>query len=705
MIDPAATDLVAERTMSLLRRARAHFVLLALASSVLVRCSCEEDPVFVPGVVYEPDQTLNFGEVAVDREATLSIRVISNGGAALKISQLTFPGETKPELDKLAFENQICAPDAACTALKPELLAGIAPNTTSSISVTYRPCPAAWDGDTIKPDFDFAACPSTPDEVTMVINDNSREQTHTITITGQPALQPQIKVFCNRSGSQCNQPINAAAVTECNSLSFGSVTAGETPCDIELELRNLRRNGPTGPLHVERLDLYVTNLSDLTAQRDGREVGFSFLDEGGQPLALPIEVPIAVGATMGSKKIKVRFNGSGNGEWFGAKNEGRGLRIYHDDPDPMTRPVVGITTTAIGAAPQITVLPAAIDFGPVQQNTSRTATVVVGNAGSAELRITDIRFATDNSNSRFRASNDRGANPPPAIAIGPNTFAGLEVYVTYTPLTAGQDSDELLIGSNDPDDNPVRIRISGGATPRINVQPRDIVVFELENPPPPPPAPARERNITVSNVGYGDLVIQRLDMIGPDDERAHPSIDDFSVAYGNPEMRCTTFPCDVNIRLCPASDGACADPTTLIRAIYQNNDNSTTDLATLLIYTTDPANPVYPVVLNAEDRPCFSPSPVVTLETANPSSGSEVCVNCNATSPGGPPGMPATIQSCTWAFDFAASSPIPTFTPNPGARACFTPTSAGLHIVSLNVTNSCGVAGSPANEVITVRAP
>ena len=50
-------------------------------------------------------------------------------------------------------------------------------------------------------------------------------------------------------------------------------------------------------------------------------------------------------------------------------------------------------------------------------------------------------------------------------------------------------------------------------------------------------------------------------------------------------------------------------------------------------------------------------------------------------------------------------SPSPTLAPNPGNQVCFTPTLAGLHILQLEVTNSCmAVSTTPAQETILVRA-
>lgn len=680
-------------------RARAHLVLIALSSAALVRCSCEEDPVFVPGVAYEPGDTLNFGEVSVDQELTLDITVRSNGGAALVISSLTFPGADPTMLGKFAFEGQACAPDAACTSLKPDLLAGVAPSSTSSISITYRPCPDAWNGDALKPDYDFSTCPTGNDVVEMTINDNSRDQTRTITLTGQPAQQPDIQVLCNNSANQCGKSIDPMFVGQCNTLSFGSVTAGGMPCDIEIEVRNVRRQGkPTGALIVERVDILVATIDPPITQVDGRTVGFTLLDSAGAPLVFPVTVPIAVGQPQGSQRFKVRFDGSGNGLWLGDRGSDRGLRIYHNDPDADNRTVLGLGITADGAAPQITVLPSVIDFGPVEQGTTRTATIVVGNAGSAILEVGQLGFMTDQTGNRFRVTHDQGAGTGP-FSIMPNVTAGARLFVEYTPVSAGQDRDVLLIPSNDPDEGRKEVPLSGGATPRISVEPRDTLVFELGNPPSSEP---RTKDVTVANVGYGDLVIQRLDIVGPDGERDHSSVDDFSISYGTPAQTCASFPCDVSISLCPPSNAACQNPLDVIHVTYRNNDNSNIDLVTLRIYSTDPANPIYDVVLQAEDRPCFSPTPVILPTTPNPTAGSPVCLSCTSSSPGGPSGNPATIVSCDWTFAFAASSPIPAFMPNPGDAPCFTPTASGLHIVSLVVTNSCGVASSAATEVVTV---
>lgn len=261
-----------------------------------------------------------------------------------------------------------------------------------------------------------------------------------IAIRAQPAQPPTIAVRCARR-DKCNTAPDVA-VEACTSLSFGSISLGDPPCDIIVEVQNSRSaSALTAPLVVDRADIYVVNTEQLGAQVDGRTAGFSFYElDGTTPLAVPFEVPIPAGAPTGSRRFKVRFDGAGSGTWFGQTTEGRGLRLHHDDP---RSPVAGVTVTAIGAAPAITILPSSIDFGPVAAGSTREATVVIGNSGSSPLTVRDIRFETRTT---FTFFTDRGLPP---FSIPANTISGATVTITYTPQGASQDIDRLLIGSND----------------------------------------------------------------------------------------------------------------------------------------------------------------------------------------------------------------------------------------------------------------
>ncbi|MFO0724906.1 MAG: choice-of-anchor D domain-containing protein [Myxococcota bacterium] len=667
-----------------------------MAAVAFSGCSCEEAEVFVPGVTYEPGTVLSFGEVSVASEKTLAIKVISNGRAALKISSATFGTATTEQLRRFLIEGKACTGDMECASnLKPGLVdPGVTPGLTSTITVTYRPCPDAWNGNLLKPNYNFDSCPNAPDQVEMQLIDNSRESNHKIVLSGTPALVPDVSIACMQGGGHCGDSTSMLN-SPCTFLVFGDVTAGDRACDLTVEIRNSRRNGkPTGELSLERIDLRLKSTEPGMENMlfDGKDNGFTVLDDTGAPVTYPITVPIPAGANVGSKKLIVRFDGSGAGQWVGTMTSSTGARFYHNDPTPSKTPFVTVGISAHGASPTIQVYPPNINFGPVEQGRTKTATLTITNAGSSDLRITDWRMVMDSGMAKFRIDSDKG-NPP--ITVPPYNMNQMKVFVHYTPPAAGQDSDTLRIGSNDIKTNPVEIPVSGGAVPRIRVDPVDTLVFELPSPRPPPPIPPRSKKFRVTNVGYGDLVIQTLNLLGPGGDAASTSIDDFSIDG------CTGWPCQVNVTLCPPSNPTCMNSSREFNVTYANNDASELDLAELTIASTDPSNPNYLLTLQAEDNPCFAPSPIITVETPSPRENMEVCANANASAAGGMSGT--TLSSFHWEFLFSSSQPTPTLNPPDQARVCFTPTLAGVHILSLNVTNSCGSMGSsPATEVITV---
>jgi hypothetical protein len=680
-----------------------RLTLVLLAAGALARCECEEPQTFTPGASYEPSTVLDFGLVSVTSERVLDVRVLSNGSAALKISQLSFSGADPAKLGKFLFEGQTCSPDAACTSLKQPLVDGLAPGRTSSITITYRPCPEAWNGNVLKEDFDFSRCPSAADQVDMSVIDNTREGSHLIVLSGQPAQAPVLELACPQGGGHCNEA-NPMLVTPCVALNFGNVTSGQMPCDIVVEVRNKLRDGkPPGTLNVDKLDILVQELNRPGIVR-GEEVGFSLLDAAGTPLDVsavtPFQVPFMPGGTQGVQRFKVRFDGTGYGIWRGEASRMTGLRLYSDDPN--NQPFVTVSISATGSAPEIQCDPPRVDFGPVEQNTTKTTDVHCINAGDADLTISDIRFATDTTGQELSFTTDRGQAFP--MTVPPFANNRFTITVSYTPRNSGQDSDTLRIGSNDTGSNPLEIPISGGAVPRIRCEPADSLVFALPNPRPPPPQPERCLPLTCSNIGYGDLTIQRVSLVGPEGLPDHPSVDDFSM------RECPNgFPCEPQpaVVLCPPSNPACTNSSKEFTVCYLNNDNSTTDLADLKIDSTDLSNPSLTITLNAEDVPCLFPSPVITVETANPTTGMEVCVNGSASDPGGDPGMqpPTTINGYEWFWLFTPGA-RPVLNPPDQARTCFTPPTGaqGVYILGLHATNSCGrKSQTAAQETITVR--
>ena len=693
------------------RHGRTHALLVCmLAAGTLVRCDCEDVAEFVPAARYTPASVVDFGQVAVNRQKTMAIAVLSDGRAALIIKGFTLAGANEATQKKFQV------------TVEPDLMEGLTPGRTSSITITYTPCPAAWVEGVLDEDYPLGDCPGDLDQVQLKVTADRLEE-KSFEIGAQPVQAPKLQIACPHASAACNAD-DPQLRKDCPNLSFGQVNAADDPCDLVLELRNLERNEkPTGPLHIEKMEVLVYNIdegdyNDNTPEPEpplyaGATKGFTFIDMMGNPInvdpAGPLTIEIPEGADKGAVRLKVRFNGQERGIWRGERDRGSGLRIYTDDPD--NRPVAGVSLSGIGSAPNIDVLPRTIEFGPVEQGSTKTATVTVTNSGDSELRIASIAFETDQTGNLFTLSTSRDpVNFPIAVAENDE----FEVFVHYTPRTSGQHSDVLKFDSNDPTpaDNPKLVPLTGGAVPKLNVEPADALVFGLPNPTPPPPIPPRHETFLVRNSGYGDLTILSLDIRGPEGNPMHSSIDDFTI------QGCAALPCtNPGPTLCPPSQPGCTQSQHTFTITYDNNDNSQTDLAELRIQSNDPTDLEHILVLSAQDIPCLYPAPVISVEPGDLVVGTEVFVNGRQSSPGGDPGGGTRIVKYRWRWLFTPGAK-PAFTCtggtiDPATGECetpeavtgtsFTPLRHGAHVLGLDVTNSCGAESqSPATENITV---
>ena len=654
--------------------------IVLLATGTLVRCDCEETT-FIPSGNYMPGNVLDFGEVAVDTEKTLGIVVLSDGSAAFQI---------------LDIVEQFDADDTGkwTVVVDDALTNGLTPSQTATITVTYRPCPEAWNGDTINDNYTFDLCPGDPDSGVLDITDNSRTQNRKIDVTAIPVQPPTIRVKCpvSMGGIQCN--VEDPDLQTCNGLAFGPVTAGETPCDLVLEIENAFRrdtNGNlkrVGTLNVEGISMEVRDLnSNDQVTKRGPEVGFTILDMDGSPLSLsaanPLQVPIDPNAgsgptqgTFGTKRFKIRFDGSASGTWAGLVNEGNGLRFFSDDPDQR---VIGMNVSAIGAAANLECFPPLRDFGPVMQGTTATTSFSCQNSGDAILEV--YSMAVESGNGEFVVSADIGGTP---FMVNPFTRFNLEV--AYTPGDGGVDIETVVVMSNDlRDDGRLELGLRGGAVPTCQVP--DVLVFPL-TPGVPPPQPPRTVDLQVLSTGFGDCVVERLDIL-----EDNASKDDFTIDL----PQCSGgLPCTLGVTL-PPMVGQLDIPIT-----YDNTDISTTDSVNLHVYTNDPGNPDQIVILQAMDDPCFYPNAIIEVETERPCVGMPVRVNALNSDPGGN-GMTTTITSFRWHWLFAPDQAQ--FAPQGMDFTTFIPGRDGMYFLGLEVVNDCGaMSQSPGTEMINVSS-
>ncbi|MFH1942523.1 MAG: FG-GAP-like repeat-containing protein, partial [bacterium] len=149
--------------------------------------------------------------------------------------------------------------------------------------------------------------------------------------------------------------------------------------------------------------------------------------------------------------------------------------------------------------PDIAVNPASKNYGDVTVGTSSSQTFTFTNEGTADLNVasTTIVGSTD-----FTIQSGGGA-----FTLTPS--ASREVRVNFTPSDVGAKSATLRFLSNDPDENPLNVPLSGnGTTPDISVTPAsknygDVTV-----------GTSSAQIFTVTNEGTADLSVTASTIVG-----------------------------------------------------------------------------------------------------------------------------------------------------------------------------------------------
>jgi hypothetical protein len=146
--------------------------------------------------------------------------------------------------------------------------------------------------------------------------------------------------------------------------------------------------------------------------------------------------------------VAVRFQPSRSG----VQNATLVIRSNDPDENPVT-----VLLSGTGQPPEVAVTPLLLDFGSVPAGTSSPVlSVVVQNLGAATLSVGTItKGGTDPGQFGKPATKDacsgKTLGPTQACTIG----------VRFKPTSEGARSATLLIPSNDPDDDPVTVTLTG----------------------------------------------------------------------------------------------------------------------------------------------------------------------------------------------------------------------------------------------------
>lgn len=288
------------------------------------------------------------------------------------------------------------------------------------------------------------------------------------------------------------------------------------------------------------------------------------------------------GATPGAERFWVRFSGTVPGLFRGRASNASGLRLVTNDPD---QPLLVVSVLAESGAPDLTVFPSFINFEEdVAVGASGTVRLTVRNDGraTATLRGIDVVEVPIPSDGPATPSRPFSAATDAPLPIALSMLENTEIEVTYRP-TGQQDIAALRIFSDDPDEDPLIVEVRGGPTPRLQVDPPSILTFAAQG-----PAPTIEE-VTLCNAGSAPLTITGFGL----SVEVPSAGDDFRLDPPCP------FPCSTSIELCSPRSAACTDACRSIRLRYANDDDSSVDEATFSIFSTDPGNSEYRLVLRA----------------------------------------------------------------------------------------------------------
>ncbi len=155
-------------------------------------------------------------------------------------------------------------------------------------------------------------------------------------------------------------------------------------------------------------------------------------------------------APAAARNIVVRFSPANTGDRNAI------LNISSNDPDenPFQIQLGGYGTSP--SVPDISANPTSWNYGNVTVGNYLEKTIVIKNDGTANLNVTATSLTGTNA-TEFSISSGGGAFTLAASATR-------DLIIRFTPASAGSKSASLSISSNDPDENPFLVNLTGAGT-------------------------------------------------------------------------------------------------------------------------------------------------------------------------------------------------------------------------------------------------
>lgn len=643
---------------------------LALLGSGLAVVACDEPTVTPTPVGTANPDPLEFGLLSVAQQRTEFIEIENIGNGPLRVSDIRV---------RVGDPNVFSIGE-----LPQELRDGLRQGQSSTVAITYTPCPAAVDPATGERNLDaLPGCTVGLQTATVDVIDNSADGGFEFDVTGDAARPPNPSIRCDPNPGRVS--CGSQPDSSCNILSFSTIDAAEGVCDRFVSVRNSRteQGEDVAPLEITGSSLLL--LKNNSQPVDGSEVVFELLDAD---TLMPPQFPFRVEASAagpGEKTFILRLDPQENGSYNGTRQE-NGLVFFTNNP---VQPEQRVSVLAEVAAPEVSITSQGFEFPcgsnvrfrDVTSGEMESQTFSIQNVSAAQVRQLCAELETGDTEFSLAPAEPERCGVDLEASVG-----FIDVVVTYAPTDDEEDSDRLLV-TFEGQAEACALNLAGGQTPEIDVSPRSLQFTSSGG-------QEECRDLTVTNVGDATLVVDRLKFEPVDAEQGLS--DDFRIAVDG----CADTPTDCTTRIEVApSDPDSTDPgdSAAITICYENDDASFQDQVNLDIYSNDPFRSPLRVSQSATDRPCLPPSIVVDLDPPNPRVGRPVALDLNASVPGGPGGTDAEITRCS--FEIRRGDRNGTFNPNPleappgsGAslETVFTPASARFHEIGITCTNTCG---------------
>jgi hypothetical protein len=624
--------------------ASSKFLLLAmtvvLCSGPLYNCECGGEHFLPPQL--EVDQTvLQFNDVAV-------------GYPQERILRIGNLGKTGLSLDKVDVRLGAASPFSVLGIIDPytqEIVAvpgSVGPGMYVDLVVQYDPQSETAD------DFD-----------TLEIMTNDPDDC--------PSEKNQCEVQLNGTGA----PPNAELEVVCQSEELCPPPDGSAVCRVILDGMNIH------PIRVafnfcevaegksRSLKALLKNIGNIPMSMDG----FEFDPAVGDPADFRLLEPQATDIEIepgGDQMLTLIYLPSSEG----VDNTGMDVQTSDDD---LPSGVFSIRLLAFCAEPDIQVTPENIPFTGVTQGSSDTKPITVHNRGNATLVIHAIEVSGGTQPGEFTVDKSE------LTLLGNSQDT---VNVTYSPQDGGQDDGSVTFSSNDPDSGIVVVTLGAEVRPDLEVVPDALVEFVDVL----PGETAPPKDVTVRNIGYADLTIDKIEF-PPDKNPGDPPV--FGLDFGDPPP---SFP----LVLAPAE-------SFTFKVTFTDNTMIEDEMGQLEIFHNSPNDSLPYILFAASTGTPANLPPVAIIDPTSLTVHGLNPITLDGTKsfdPDEPTGD--YVDQYNWSFlfkptDLQGNPSQATLDSTDQPTTSFTPDITGIYIVRLVVFDSFGVASTPTDAEISVN--